>query len=364
MPDIMTSKERWLAALQGQPVDRVPFWPKVGGAYSSYQQEPFHSMGDAELHRWIGSDRHVGGPSCVRPIRSKTSIERATENDVQTTVYRTPAGTLTSVDGFEPVSRTWHPREFPVKTPDDIETMTQFYADETCEFDPDQLERAETLIRDLDGDAIATTGIGISPLMDWLQHLAGIENGHLFLADHRGAVEALFEQMHRVLCRRAEIAAAHSPCPVIYSVENTSTTLISPEMFREYCLEHLMDYGRIIRGAGKFHVLHMCGHLKKLLPDIATLPATGIEAFTSPPVGNTLLVDGRTALPEKCLIGGTSAVQWLEPAETIIATIERDLAALPHARGIVLTSAGVMPPACQPETIRKVAEWLRGYPAS
>ncbi len=54
---------------------------------------------------------------------------------------------------------------------------------------------------------------------------------------------------------------------------------------------------------------------------------------------------------------------WTKTAEEIIATIDRDLGELPHHRGIVVTSAGVMPPLCKPETIKQVCEWVKQYPA-
>ncbi len=62
------------------------------------------------------------------------------------------------------------------------------------------------------------------------------------------------------------------------------------------------------------------------------------------------------------LIGGTNAALWLQPAETIIAELERDLAALPHRRGLIITSAGVMPPAASPETLRTVGRWVQSQP--
>jgi len=80
-------------------------------------------------------------------------------------------------------------------------------------------------------------------------------------------------------------------------------------------------------------------------------------------VANTTLLDGRSACPDKCLVGGTNAMLWLRPAGEIIAQIEADLDSLPHHRGIVVTSAGVMPPLCGPETIKQVCEWVRQYPA-
>jgi len=105
----------------------------------------------------------------------------------------------------------------------------------------------------------------------------------------------------------------------------------------------------------------MCGHLKALLPDIAALPAAGIEAFTSAPVGNTSLREGRSACADKCLIGGTNPSLWLKDATAIVEAIERDLGALPHCWRIVVTSAGMMPPACRPEAIRQVAQWVKYY---
>ena len=199
--------------------------------------------------------------------------------------------------------------------------------------------------------------------MHWVEWLAGVENAHLMLADHPREVEALFEAMHRSLLKKTTILAEHSVADMIYLGENTSTTLISPAQYRKYCLRHITEYGEILKAAGKRLVLHMCGYLKDILPDLAKLPATAFEAFTSPPVGNTRLADGRAHCPEVCLIGGTNATLWTHAADEIIAELERDLDALPHHRGIIVTSAGVMPPLASPEKIRTVCEWVKSYPA-
>jgi uroporphyrinogen-III decarboxylase len=120
---------------------------------------------------------------------------------------------------------------------------------------------------------------------------------------------------------------------------------------------------KITKEAGKNMVLHMCGHLKALLPDLNQIQVQAFEAFTSPTLGNTTLLDGRSACPGKCLIGGTNAILWTKTPEEIILKIEEDLDELPHHRGIVVTSAGVMPPLCKPETIKQVCEWVKQYPA-
>ena len=364
MTEAMTPRERWLAALKCEPVDRLSFWAKLGGSYPPYQIEPFRSMGLGDIHKWVGSNPPVGSAACVKTVRKKTSTESARTNGTSVTKYITPAGTLTATNKYDEGSRSWHPAEFPVKRREDIEAMSLFFSDATCEFDSDQFDKALATVKRTGEGGIVTTGIGISPLMDWIQHLAGIENAHLMLCDYQQDVESLFQEMHTFLCRRAEIIAEKSPAPVVFSTENTSTTLISPAMFRQYCYKHLVDYGNIISSAGKIHLLHMCGHLKDVLPDIAKLPAAGIEAFTSPMLGNTTLKDGRTACAGKCLVGGTNATLWTKSKDEIFGQIEHDLDELPHHRGIVVTSAGVMTPLCKPEIIREVSELVKGYSVS
>jgi uroporphyrinogen-III decarboxylase len=152
------------------------------------------------------------------------------------------------------------------------------------------------------------------------------------------------------------------PADVLDLTENTSTTLISPAQYREHCFRHIGEYARIAREAGRDLNLHMCGHLKALLPMLNELGVRSFEAFTSPPVGNTRLVDGRRGCPDVCLIGGTNAALWTLPARRIIEELGRDLDALPHHRGLVVTSGGMMPPLAAPDTIRDVCEFVKQYP--
>ena len=359
---MMTVKERWLAALRLQPVDRLPFWPKIDGAYARAQAAPFNGMDNDALHAWVGSDRHVWVGPGLKETRKRTAVDSTRTGDRIRTVYRTPHGELEEVLQFDGGSQAWHPVVFPVRAVDDIRVMTAVYEDISVEVDRDALAQVTARVNDLGQDAATAAAIGTSALMQWVQVLAGVEMAHYLLLDYPEEVEALFAAMHRNLLRRAELTAECSPADTLYLVENTSTTLVSPEQYRQYWFPHIHAYAGITQRAGRILTMHMCGHLKALLPDLAQVPAQAFEAFTSPTVGNTTLLDGRTACPDKCLIGGTNASLWLEPAEKIIAQIERDLDALPHHRGIVITSAGVMPPRCASETVRAVCAWLKGYP--
>lgn len=363
--DTMTIKERWLAAVRCQPVDRLPFWPKLNGSYPPARQAPFREMTLPAIQAWIGTDPHVGVRPCLRQVfrRCGHEVVQLKPGLLHRIIFKTPHGELALVNEFDEPSQAWHPIEHPVKSLEDIKAMTAWYEDQHPEVNPEELKKGRAAYADIGSSAVTMNNLGTSALMDWVERLAGIETANYLLADHPDAVAALFDAIHQNMLRRAHLIAEHQPGDLIYMMENTSTTLISVEQYRRLCYPHIAAYARILADAGRLPILHMCGHVKALLPDLAKLPVAGFEAFTAPTLGNTTLLDGRSACPDKCLIGGTHAMLWLEPANKIIAQIEAWLDELPHHRGLVITSAGVMPPACEPETIKAVCDWVKSYPA-
>jgi hypothetical protein len=172
-------------------------------------------------------------------------------------------------------------------------------------------------------------------------------------------MDSLIAAMHDERLRFLRCLLAACPYDHIVSVENTSTTLLSPAVFERYCWRHLMDYGRLVAEAGRTHVLHQCGKLRALLPRIEALPASAIEAYSSPPVGDTTLADRVERAPTTAIIGGTNATTWLMPAEAICESIEWSLVEAGTMAGVILTSAGVMPPACPIEKIQQVRERMK-----
>jgi len=356
----MTRKERFERALRCQEVDRLPFWVKIfGESYLAFQEERYGSMGELELADYLDLDHMAGGGvavACTNP-RVERSVEQT--NGYRTIRETTPDGTLTTVERSDPASRAWHPIEFPIKTRADLRAARHLFDGNRFEAAPDALARGAERLRQVGDRGIVMTAMGISPLMNLIQHLLGPDATYFFLNDFPDEMSELIALMHEERLRYLRAMLPACAYDYICSVENTSTTLLSPAIFERYCWRHLNDYGRLIREHGKSHVLHMCGHLKALLPRIGELPALAIEAFTRPPVGNTTLADRARLCPRTSIIGGTSAVLWLQPVEAICETIQRDLAEAGTLRGVVLTSAGVMPPACPIERIRQVRERLK-----
>jgi len=361
--DEMTSRQRLLSAYRGEPVDRLPYWAKVtNGTWMTSQPEAVRHLTAEELLDDIHADGLFGCGGVVRTTRPHIRTESTTAGNVRTTVTHTPDGDLVERWSIDPYTRSSHPTEFPVKTRGDIGALRWKYTDAVHEVDAEGVAKAEGRVREIGERGMTHTGCGTSPLMDLVEHVIGPIEVHYMLTDCGEAVDELIELMHADNVARVEQIAAHTPADVVVSVENTSTTLISPQQFERYCYRHLCDTGRAIEAAGKMHELHMCGHTRVLLEAIDTIPAASIEAYTSPTLGNTRLADGKAKAPSKTLIGGTNVNVWLWPIERIQQYILDELAACPDHRRIILTTAGVAPPGCSAETFRAVGEWLRTVP--
>ena len=364
MSNRMSGRERILAAIAFEEIDQLPFWPKFfGEAYPPSQKAPFDTMSKYEIYRWIGCDiiewMPMGG--CVRRVMKNVDLDIKMDNGEMLATFITPFGSTQLRMAYDQPSQSWHPTVHPIKTLEDIRIMTAFFKGLTWEFNPESWEATKQVNEIVGDDGITMEAVGESPLMAFVEYGAGIAQAPLILMDHEEAMEELFETMQQMYLQKLELTVEHSVADVLIFVENTSTTMISPKQYRRYCVPHFEQYGRIIKGAGKPFALHMCGHLKALLEDIAGSPADIIEAFTSPTIGNTTLLDGRETCPEICLMGGTNAALWMQPPDEVVKQIENDLEALPHHRGLVLSSAGVMTPLCTPETLKTVNEWIRSY---
>jgi hypothetical protein len=362
MTETMTPRERLMAAIDMKPVDRIPFWPKLGDSYLRAQSMPGLDMTIRSMHELIGSDSLVTLPGCERELRKRTSVLVESTGNLERITYRTPHRELESVSEWDEASQSWHPVTYPVKSADDLQALTEVYEDLEFELDEERLRVTREQAKAVGVSGITFCDVGSSPLMLWLEWLAGIESGHLMLADQLAEVESLFEAIQGSLVRRTTLVCERHPADLILLTEDSSTTLMSPDQYRRYCRKYVGEVAALARSYDRKLVLHMCGHLKGLLPQLAELDVRAFEAFTSPPLGNTTLLDGRTACPGVCLVGGTNALLWTRPADAIIEQIDQDLGALPHHRGIVLTSGGLMPPSCGLDTVRAVSDWLRQYP--
>jgi hypothetical protein len=358
----MSSRERILASIRGEETDRLPVWLKMANdTWRTSQPDPYRGMDDLDLLRAAGCDPMLFVPGVRARAETPHAETAVTEADgVRTTRVATPDGELVGEERLDPSTRSWHPSKHMAETAEDLRRLRWLYTDTTRHVDDGEAARAKALDRDLTArDAVTVSGVGPGPLMDMVQHLCGPVATVYLMTDEPELFREVLALMQADRTRLLEARLPHEAADTFWLTENTSTTLISPDMFRELSAPYLARDVRLVRDHGLIPVFHMCGKLGALLEMIDAIPAAASEAFTTHPVGDVSLAEGRRRMPSKTLIGGTNATLWLEPAEAIARAVEEDLSRCPDRRRIFLTSAGVLPPPVSFDKAKRVVAALK-----
>jgi len=239
-------------ALNGQETDRLVFWPKIfNDGYIRNQKPPFNSMTIREIYDFTDTDMHIYLPDYIDMHFKRYGYSEQKENDLFIKTFNTPRGQIKSILRYDEITDSYHPEALPIKTKDDILAMTAYFADLSPGINIERLEKSKTVAKEFGERGLAVDTIGESPLMDFLEWYAGIENGQYLLADYPEETEELFSVMHHYLLECTKLKCRYSPADVLYFTENTSTTLISPAQFIKYCKKHLSAYAEICAEYGR-----------------------------------------------------------------------------------------------------------------
>jgi hypothetical protein len=200
-----------------------------------------------------------------------------------TTVHTTctPWGDLTAT------FRRGHPVKHPVETEADLRTFTALWRRSLPAYPEGVAEAYQRVDAALGDDGVYLPTMAPSPVQQLLQLDMGVVGFYRLLQDYPREMLGLLDLMQQARCQEYEATAARVPAPGLIAVENTSTRLISPALYRQYSLPQIRDYAGICHRHGTRLVLHMCGHLRDLLPLLPETGADAINALTPPPVGDT-----------------------------------------------------------------------------
>jgi hypothetical protein len=298
-----------------------PAWIPVAGHCDPYNQPSREGM-DPDLAaalgqvRWGGTatvnfSRALGldimdwfGLPAVRISRRNVVVEEATEGDVTTRVWHTPAGDLREVirvcrDRTGAVSSNW--TEHPVKGPRDLEALAAIHADEVVEADAEGIRRTRERRELIGEDGMLLGPMAGTPLGMMFRVYSGVATLAYLWADARGALQDCFAVMEDNYLRRLQIGA-QSDVDAVAGVDDTSTTAISPAMFEACNLDLTDARADAAHAAGKLYFHHSCGHIRKLLPLYRQTKMDAVHAFTVPPLGNVTIAEGRRVLGDRIAI--------------------------------------------------------------
>ena len=326
----MTSRERLLAALDGGVPDRLPVTTHHIQSYFSKKYmagksdiEIFDDIGLDAIH-WTGPylpDLSQGAyfdPEQEEPANSRFSrrivsdqwqirAEILPHDRYETTRYTitTPKGVLTTV--LQRNEYTAWVAEHLIKEKKDVDIIAAYATAPNCNVEQVNQEAAAFGQRGLVRGHICGFDIYGQP-GTWQDAAVLVGTEALILAtfDDPEWVHALLD----ILYRRKEsyvrsLKGAHYDLLELGGGD-ASTTVISPNIFREFVGPYDSKLIELAHDAGQRIVYHTCGGMMPILEDIAAMKPDAMETFTPPDMGgDTRLAEAKQRIGDKvCMIGG------------------------------------------------------------
>lgn len=326
----MTGRERLLAAYRRQETDRVPWTPIImADTISCYSQDE-RDEGPIAFTRRIGADVLWRWGSFVMASPGVECHEHR-ERDQRVLTWDTPHGQLREVRQGSRIL------EHKLKGVEDLAAFHTLIESTTYAPNPGAYEQVAAAVGD---GGIVAPHIGPTAVQRLVQMEAGVDGFAYLAADCPDELDELIEHMHQRDRERMSIAA-QTPAEVLIQVENTSTLLISPAMYRRWSRGHVRDFCRIAHEHGKIAMVHMCGHVKGLLADIAMTGLDGIDALTPPPTANSTPHEAWEAMGHQLIVHGVlDPTTWIHrPREEIIAAMDRALPSGMKEKNFILCTA-------------------------
>lgn len=352
----MTGGERLLAALHFDPVDRVPWAPLID-RYFTRSLPPDRQMDVVESLRYIGADILERHTPALRARVPGVTWEDATDGDERTRVVRTPVGTLTQKWRLTETTEFLHKPL--LQTLDDFEPF--IYLQEHAEVEP-QYPAWQAAQDRIGEDGLAVPSGPLSPIQALLQHDMKIENVYYFLADHPREMAELMAAMHRRNRTVYEVLAG-SPAPLIIDYEDTSTTVMSPDVYRQWSMPYIDEYADICHAGGKLFLTHMCGTLRGVAELIGMGRQDGVDSLGPEPTGDITAAEARAIWGSgKVIVGGIAppVMKWSTPEELgdLVRGVLEDMR---PCRGFVLSSGDATPYGTPLENLVAITKAVRQF---
>ncbi len=250
----MTNRERFMAALRGQPVDRVPVFPllmffaadRAGITYREFATSGL-ALAEAQLL-----------------VQERFDLDAVT---VCSDAFRLSADL--GGDMVFPENKTPYLRAPLLASPTGLPKLAR----------PDPTARASRMgDRVLAVSELAGAVAGQVAVLGWVDmpfaeacSLCGVSEFMLLLVDDPAGAHRLLAHLTRLVIDFA-LAQVEAGADMI-GAGDAAASLISPAMYREFALPYEREVCAAIHGAGSLAKLHICGNTTHLLADMATCGA-------------------------------------------------------------------------------------------
>jgi hypothetical protein len=379
----MTRRERLMATLRGEPVDRPPVsFYEIGGfridpadpdPYNIYNSPDWQPLIDlAEEHTDIirmmspVRDRSIDPTGSATGVRWHEFFREDTQDDGEMRITRTVltvgGRTLTQVTKRERQINTVWTVEHLLKDAADVNAYLTI---------PDEVfaERIDTAPLEAEETALGERGIVMVDTEDPLCAAAALfsmEDYTVLAFTESALFHQLLEKMAgRIQPRTAEVSRRF-PGRLwrIYGPEYASEPYLPPRLFDEYVVRYVAPMIRDIHAHGGYARIHCHGRVKNILDRIAGMGADALDPIEPPPQGDMTLREVRQCHGRQLVLFGNLEIADIEmlPSSRFSEMVKRALyeGTAGAGRGFVLLpSAGPYGRNLSPVTLRNYETMVR-----
>jgi len=353
----MDRRERLLATLRGEAVDRAPvsFYELNGLDENPHDKSPFNIYSDPSWSPLIDLTREKTDRIVMRSLTTLAAQPDSTEVVSETeTVLRdgscfttrhihVEGRTLTTRTRRDPDVNTLWTLEHLLKDVDDLQAFLKLPVpafDGTVDVGP--VTQAESLLGD--------TGIVMIDTPDPLCMAASLFDMAEYTVTAMTEPELFHELLEHFavpLLARTEAVAKALPGRLwrIHGPEYAAAPYLPPRLFEEYVCRYVTPMIDLIHRHDGYARIHSHGNLKGILDHIVEMNADALDPIEPPPQGDVELAFVRERYGNKLVLFGNLEVSDIEnlPTEQFVEKVKRalDEGTAGNGRGFVL-----MPSAC------------------
>ncbi len=327
----MNSKERCLAAIEGQPVDRVPVFPLLmsfaagclGITYREFATSG-HALAEAQLK-----------------ARELFEVDAITACSDAFRVSADLGGDMVFPESTPPfLARPL------VRTQADLERLPQPDVSRPGSRMADRALATREMVRAVGGECLVLGWVDM-PFAEACS-LCGVSEFLVMLHDQPGLAHRLLNFLTSIViefCRLQLEAGA----PMI-GAGDAAASLISPAMYREFALPYEQRVCAAVHAAGGLVKLHICGNTRRLLTDMVT---SGADLFNVDHLVEFSLACEVYGAANKCFKGNLNPVaDMLQATPELCDQLARERLRLADGRRYMLSPGCEVPSGVDVEVVR------------
>ena len=337
---MMTRRERLMATLRGEPVDRpaVNFYEIGGFQIDPSDPDDFNVYNDPSWQPLLQlAEEHSDLIRMRSPVKARShevdlshhKIEEYIEDGCRFQRLTLKAGgrTLTSLTRRNPDVDTIWTIEHLLKNVDDLKAYLEV---------PNEVfaEEVDVTVLIEEDERLADRGIIMIDTEDPLcaaASLFSMEDFTVVALTEQKLFHQLLEKLSRHIYTRTEETARTFPGHLwrIYGPEYATEPYLPPRLFKEYVVRYTGPMVETIQKYGGFARIHCHGRIRAVLDDIVGMNPTAIDPVEPPPQGDIELSEVRRRYGSELVFFGNiefADIEHAEPAqfEKIVAKTLKD----------------------------------------